>query len=160
MPKDTDAKTPAAEFAKARDYAFLLLKFRLRSEQELYQRLRGKKFSEETSRRVVDFLKEKEFLDDAEFARLWISSRIKKPLGLRRLKFELKLKGVDKETIEAQARKACRGYNEGEVVNTLAQAKFNTLKNLDPLKAKRRVFAFLVRRGFSSEAAGDALSRL
>jgi len=157
--KDTERKLPA-EFSKARDYAFLLLKFRLRSEDELYQRLRKKKFSEEASRSVVAFLKEKKFLDDAEFARLWISSRIKKPLGLRRLKFELKLKGVDKGIIEAQARKACRDYNEGEVANTLARTKMNTLKDLEPLKAKRRVFAFLMRRGFSAEAAGDALSRL
>ena len=32
---------------KAREYAFLLLKFRLRSEKEIYSRLKQKKFAEE-----------------------------------------------------------------------------------------------------------------
>jgi regulatory protein len=77
------------ELEKARAYAFLLLKFRPRSELELSQRLKRKKFSQEIVFKSIAFLKEKKFLDDDCFARNWINSRIKKPLGLRRLRKEL-----------------------------------------------------------------------
>ena len=149
-----------AQFAKARDYAFLLLKFRLRSEAELLSRLKKKKFSEETCRKVAAFLKERRFLDDEEFARSWISSRIKRPLGLRRLKRELKIKGVDGSTIEEQLRRVRRDYNEKEVIEGLVSAKMRTFKALDPLKAKKRVFGFLIRRGFSADTAFEVLNRL
>lgn len=149
-----------AEFARARDYAFLLLKFRLRSEAELIGRLKQKKFSEVVCRRVVAFLKEKRFLDDEEFARSWISSRIKRPLGLRRLKRELKAKGVDSPIIEEQLRVAARDYNEKEVIEGLVSAKLKAFKSLDPLKARKRVFGFLLRRGFSADAALEVLNRL
>ena len=68
---------------KAKAYAFLLLKFRLRSAKELEQRLKQKGFSEELSRETVNFLKDKEFIDDRVFARGWVSSRLKRPFGLR-----------------------------------------------------------------------------
>ena len=52
----------------AKEYAFLLLKFRLRSEKELAQRLRQKKFSETIIQDTLTFLKDKQFIDDQIFA--------------------------------------------------------------------------------------------
>ncbi|MFA5096766.1 MAG: regulatory protein RecX, partial [Candidatus Omnitrophota bacterium] len=75
-------------FEKAREYAFLLLKFRLRSENELVQRLRRKKIPAETIKEVISFLEEKKFIDDNVFARAWLSSRLKRPFGLRRIRQE------------------------------------------------------------------------
>ncbi|MDD5166937.1 MAG: RecX family transcriptional regulator, partial [Candidatus Omnitrophica bacterium] len=60
---------------KARAYAFLLLKYRLRSEKELGERLEGKKFDEATVKETLAFLKENDFIDDKVFARAWIDSR-------------------------------------------------------------------------------------
>ncbi len=77
---------------KARAYAFLLLKFRLRRENELLARLKQKGFSEQVSKDTVNFLKEKEFIDDRVFAKGWVASRLKRPFGLRRIKQELNLK--------------------------------------------------------------------
>jgi len=146
-------------FAKARDYAFFLLKFRLRSENELAQRLRFKKIPEETIKEVVSFLKEKKFIDDNVFANAWINSRLKKPLGLRRIKQELRQKGVDKEIIEAQTAKL-KDYSESETVLDLAKGRLNRLKGIDQVSAKRRVYAFLLRRGFSPEVVLDTLNQI
>ena len=147
------------ESERARAYAFLMLKFRLRSENELYQRLK-KKFKEPVIKQTLDFLKEKAFIDDREFARLWVTSRIKKPLGLLRLRQELRLKGVDKNIIEAQLEKIKENYSEGEVVLRIARDRFEKLKGTEPYKAKRRLFQYLSRRGFSPGTITDALSRL
>ena len=153
-----DSNTEALE--KARAYAFLLLKFRLRSRDELRRRLKQKKFKDEIIEKTLDFLQEKAFIDDSEFARSWISSRISKPLGLARIRQELKLKGVDKGIIEAQLNKIRKNYSEEEVVLGLARERFQKLKGLEPYKAKNKLFQYLARRGFSSETITDALTQL
>lgn len=146
-------------FAKARDYAFFLLKFRLRSVNELAQRLRLKKIPAETIKEVLSFLKEKRFIDDNVFAKAWVNSRLKKPFGMRRIKQELRQKGVDKEIIEAQTAKP-QGYSESQTVLDLAKGRLNKSKGIDPVSAKRRVYAYLARRGFSPEVIIDTLNQL
>ena len=146
-------------FDKVRDYAFFLLKFRLRSENELAQRLKLKKFPEEAIKEVISFLKEKKFIDDNVFAKAWINSRLRKPLGLRRIKQELRQKGVDKEIIEEQS-SGVKDYSEAETVLDLAKRRLNILKGTDQVIAKRRIYAFLLRRGFSPEIVIDTLNQL
>ena len=73
------------QLQKAKNYAFLLLKFRPRSEKEISERLKRKKFDTAVIRETILFLKEKSFVDDSYFAKVWLESRIKRPLGLRKL---------------------------------------------------------------------------
>jgi len=143
---------------KARDYAFLLLKFRLRSEKEICQRLKKKRFDEEIIRDTVSFLKDKGFIDDNLFAKTWIESRIKKPLGLRKIRQELNLKGIDKEIIDTQISEIKKDYCEQDLVKKIAKVRLSKLKDIEPRSAKRRVYAYLLRRGFSPEIIIDALS--
>lgn len=138
----------------------MLLKFRLRSERELYSRLQRKKFDKEVIERTVTFLKNKGFLDDKLFARAWIESRLKKPFGLRRLTQELKMKGIPPAIIEAQAAQLKKAYCEEEVVERLACEKFSKLRSIEPLKAKQRIYAFLLRRGFSPGIVQEKIRKL
>lgn len=147
------------DFDKAKQYAFLLLKFRLRSEKELFERLKKKKFSDEVAGQVVAFLKERKFIDDESFAKAWITSRIKRPLGIRRLKQELELKGVDRMIIRAHLEELQKKYSEKEVVSEIVKNRLDKLRKLEPEKAKRRVYSYLLRRGFSPEVVIDAISR-
>jgi len=145
---------------EARAYAFLLLKFRLRSEKELALRLRQKKFSEKVIQDTLSFLKDKQFIDDRLFAKGWVSSRLKRPFGLRRIRQELVLKGLGKEVI-AEALERIKGdYSESEVIRQLAEQRFSKLKNIEPQKAKARVYAYLIRRGFSPEITSDIVKGL
>ena len=145
---------------KALNYAFLLLKFRLRSEKELCNRLKKKKFDAEVIKNTLAFLKEKAFIDDNYFAKAWIEWRIKKPLGIRRLKEELKLKGIDKEIIDSQIQKIKETYIEEDLVSELAQKKLGLLKGIYPYKAKQRVYAYLIRRGFSPDVVIDVITQM
>ena len=142
---------------KARGYAFLLLKFRPRSENEIRQRLKNKKFNSEIIESTVSFLKDKGFIDDNYFAKTWIESRIKKPLGIRRLKAELNIKGVNKEIIDTQINEIKKSYAEEDIVGGIARDRLNKLKGIDPQKAKKRVYAYLLRRGFSPEVVMDVI---
>lgn len=137
-----------------------MLKFRLRSEREIYQRLKKKKFNEEIIKRVLAFLKEKKFINDALFTKAWLEYRIKKPLGIRRLKEELKLKGIDKGIIESGIEEITKNYCEGDIAAKIAKERLSKLKDIAPQKAKPRIFSYLLRRGFSYEAIMDALNQI
>ena len=141
-------------------YAFLLLKFRLRSEKEIRGRLVKRKIDPQIINKVVDFLKSKNFIDDQLFAKSWIRSRLKRPLGMRRLMQELKLKGVDQAIIESQIKKAQKDYSESEVVKKLADEKFRKIKGVDRYKVKQRIYRYLHYRGFSTDAIIEALRQL
>lgn len=146
--------------AKARDYAFLLLKFRLRSRKELYNRLSRKKFSQEIIEQTLNFLKDKGFIDDTIFAKDWIESRLKKPFGLRRIRQELGIKGVNKGIIDSKIEEIKNNYNETDVVRKIAEEKFSRLKDIQPEKLKKRIYDYLMRRGFSVDVVTDVINQL
>jgi len=144
----------------AKEYSFLLLKFRLRSEKELASRLRQKKFSEAIIQVTLNFLKDKQFIDDQIFAQGWVAFRLKRPFGLRRIRQELVQKGLDKEIIEVTLAQAKEDYDEGAIVRQLAEQRFCRLKGVEPLKAKARLYAYLMRRGFSLDTVRNAVGEV
>lgn len=144
---------------KAKDNSFLLLKFRPRSEKEIRQRLKQKNFSDSVIKETLDFLRGHRFVDDAGFAKAWIEYRLKKPLGIRKIKQELKIKGIAGEIIEEALSEALKDYSQEEVVSRLVQERLRRLKGVEPAKAKRRVFAWLLRRGFSPQVIIETLGQ-
>ena len=145
---------------KALEYAFLLLKYRLRSENEIRLRMKNKKFAQDVIEKTVTFLKEKRFIDDDIFAKAWVDSRIKRPLGLRRIEQELKLKGIDKEVIQAQVARVKEDYAEEDVVKGVVQSRLKRLSAKDAQGIKRKMYAYLIRRGFSPEVVYNAVAEL
>ena len=137
----------------------MLLKFRQRSEQELRERLEKKKFDKQIIEETLSFLKERSFIDDSSFAKSWIDSRIKKPLGIRRLKAELLIKGISKAIIDSCIDEIKENYPESKIVAGIVKDRLDKLKGCDPQKAKKRVYAYLLRRGFSPETVIDVLNR-
>lgn len=144
---------------KALRYAFLLLKYRLRSEDEIRQRLLRKKFELPLVEGVIVFLREKKFLDDTIFNRSWIQSRIGRSLGLRRIALELKRKGVDQDIIQAQVALVTEKYREDKTVEEIAARRMKQLVRIEPRKAKARLYQYLARRGFSPDVIIDAVHK-
>jgi len=154
------SKDKSEPLEKAKNYAFLLLKFRQRSAKEITQRLKQKNFDDSVIKETLSFLKRQGFVDDESFAKAWIDSRLKKPLGLRRIKEELRIKGIDTNIIESNLKKIKQDYLEEEVVARIAADRLSKLKGIEPQKAKRRTFAYLLRRGFSPGVILDTLARI
>lgn len=147
------------ELQQAKEYAFLLLKYRPRSEYEFYQRLKKKKIKKDIIRETVAFLKDKGFIDDVYFAKTWVESRIKKPLGLKRIYSELQTRGVEERIIDACLSEIKNDYSEEDVVPEIITRQLKRFKNIDPEKAKRRIYSYLIQRGFSAETVMQVLSR-
>lgn len=144
---------------KARRYAFLLLKYRLRSTKELGERLARKKFPADIAGQVIKSLEEKGFLDDNAFARAWIASRGQK-FGGRRITQELRQKGIAPDLVTEGLRELKERCPEEETIRRLAGAKLRKSTGLHPQTAKRRIYAYLLRRGFSPDAVIDTLNEM
>lgn len=149
------------ELERARNYAFKLFKIRPRSEEELVFRLRQKKYSAGIIEGLIKAFKSVGYLDDLSFARAWVKERINKPLGLKRLIFELRQKGIDNEIIETVFKEVKEQYPERKIIIDLIKDKFKKLlaEKLD-FKAKRKIQGYLLRRGFSPEVIMDVLEEL
>jgi regulatory protein len=82
---------------KAKEDAYRLLSFRARAEKEIADRLRQKGYEDDVITETLESLRGLGFVDDGQFASAWVSSR-GKTRGKQALAFELRQKGVDKET--------------------------------------------------------------
>jgi regulatory protein len=144
----------------AQRYAFLLLKFRPRSEKEIRERLGRKNFSESIIEKTVQFLTEKKFINDRIFAEAWIDFRISKLFGIRRIKRELHGKGIEARIIDESIVRIQKDYSEEDIVEQSARERLEKLKGIDRIKAKNRVYAYLLRRGFTSSVVLEVVNRL
>ena len=99
---------------------------------------------------AIDELKEKDFLDDKVFAKLWIGDRISlKPSGKNLIVRELRSKGLDDESINAAFNEYEGAFDEYEIARPLARRKLGQMKGVEGEKAKKKLLDFLSRRGFS-----------
>ena len=138
--------------ARAKNNAYALLRQRARSEFEIRSRLKLKGYGGEVVEYVVESLRGAGEIDDARFAKLWVESRMHlNPVGDVVLRHELKEKGVSDSIIEATLTGKAEEYDEYEVAFNMAAEQFERLKKLDRRKALKRVYDFLLRRGFKYE---------
>ena len=147
--------------ARARNNAYSLLRSRPRSEYEIRQRLRLKGYEASVIDAVVELLRRSGYIDDKKFARFWVDSRMhSNPMGEVVLKQELKEKGVRGSIIEATLEDAHKSYDEYEVAFSMAKERFNRLKKLDRRKAAKRLYDFLLRRGFKFDTVQRIVEEL
>ena len=72
---------------EARDAAFRLLGYRMRSIAEMKKRLKDKDFDEEEIGKTIHYLIDKKYLNDEEFGRAFVKEKVKnKKIGPRALK--------------------------------------------------------------------------
>ena len=146
---------------KARNNAYSLLRSRPRSEFEIRNRLKLKGYDIDIIDGVVEDLRRLGDIDDEKFARLWVESRMHcNPMGDVVLKQELKEKGVDISIIEATLAQKAKNYDEYEVAFNMASERFKQLKKLDQKKAMKRLYDFLLRRGFKYDTVNKIIGKL
>ena len=153
MEKDT-------EFIKAKDYAYRLLSYRQRSTEEIKGCLERKGFTPKTIRDTIKYLSEIDYLNDENFAKLWMRSKMQSnPLAFSLLRYQLKRKGIDRQIIEKVVSDFAGQYDEYKIARELASSRRPRYKGLEPLKVKRRLYDYLRRRGFSHEVISEAINR-
>lgn len=147
---------------KARESALNLLSFRARSANELRRRLRQKGFTDEVVDACVSQLVERGMVDDTSFAEMFVRDRVRfRPRGSRRLVQELRAKGVDSETAADAIEEVMAREDVSELdLAREAVAKWSRRSAEDPQRARRRLYGFLVRRGFGGETVRQIMEEV
>ena len=92
------------------------------------------------------------YLDDADFARTWVAARARRTVtGPARLARELRAKGVADADIGAALSALAEEWDVSEAAAAAVRRKLPSLRGVPSGVARRRLAAFLERRGFSAE---------
>ena len=147
----------------AYNYALNLLAARPYSTQTLRRKLIRKEYSaadaDEAIRRLVD----NGLLNDARYAEQYARSKILTTgASRRRLQQELHRKGIKGELATTAIANVIEqeDIDPAAVVERVARKKLAQLGDLEPLVLRRRLFAFLARRGYDLEEIKGVVSRL
>ncbi len=147
------------DVARATSAALAFLSYRPRSEREVRDRLRQKGFAPEAVEAAVARLEGWRYLDDEDFARRWVENRAAhQPRGRRLLEQELRRKGIDRETARGVLDET--EIDESAAALELARDKLRAYAGDDPTTARRKLGAFLARRGFGYDVVRPVVERL
>ncbi len=144
----------AARKLDAFDRAAAALGRRARSAHELERWLLQRGFERADVADAVARLTELGALDDSQFSRAFARSRaLSKGMSRRRLQQVLSRRGVPREMADAAIADVMdeESVDERALLEATARKKFATLRDLDADAAKRRLFGFLSRRGYSGD---------
>jgi regulatory protein len=134
------------EVEQAYERALNFLSYRPRSEAEVRRKLRKKNMEEQIVEAVVERLTRAGLLNDREFARYWVENRRQfNPRGARALRHELWEKGVPAPVIAD----VLADLDEEVTARRAAETGARRLAHLEPGDFRRRLGAYLARRGFS-----------
>jgi regulatory protein len=142
-----------SEQGKAYERALNYVMIRPRSIREMQQYARRKDWLPEDAAAIINKLLARNYLNDHNFARAWVESRkLTKNYSLRKLRLELKQKGVADDVVNEVLEQV--GYNEQSALKALVakKQKLARYKN-DPQKLMR----YLAGQGFSYDDIKTAL---
>lgn len=163
--RDVDAITQriADEAAqlKVYDRALNMLAFRARSSAELARALVQKGEDKDVVARAIERLTEQGLIDDAAFAQAFTRAKV---LGAnqskRRVQQGLRKKGVARDVGDAAIAAVFEDEHVDQrgLVEQAARKKMRSLSKLEPVVQRRRLYAFLARRGYDSDDIRAAMS--
>lgn len=154
--EDLTKLADAEDQTKSLARAYRFLSFRPHSRFELEKKLLDK-HDEKIVNQTLKKLEEYHYLDDLEFAKIWVSER-GSSRGKRALTFELAKKGVSKEICE-EVLSDINEEKEEETALRLIQKK-PKYRNIKKNEAYSKIGGFLSRRGFSYDTIKKIIKRI
>jgi len=158
---------------RLREAALHLLSYRARSRAELRQRLRKKGFAFREIDECLDDLEERGLLDDEAMAAAFVRDRLRhRPRGRGRLVSELRDRGVSPDLAARVVERVLgdSGRTEHDLAHEVVE-KWLRSQNPQALadlrrppghtrreRVRRRLYAYLARRGFRSDALRAAVA--
>ena len=158
MPENTISK---GEYQKAFNTAVRLLARRDHTSLEILQKLNQRGFSIEIIDTVLSECKRLNYIDDERTARVYIGQLARKGFGLRRIRMELKKKGLSGDRFEALLKVNASEIDEQKIAQRILQKKIKSLKKEDDDKKRSaKVYRFLYSRGFSKSVISEVVRKL
>ncbi|HWZ66155.1 MAG TPA: RecX family transcriptional regulator [Patescibacteria group bacterium] len=141
-----------SDFGKLLDRTLRFVAMRPHSKREVIDYLKRKVTELDEQDKLVNYLVERGYINDVEFAKAWVRSRNQiKPTSHRRLLLELKQKGVDQKDIDMAL--GDEPHNEERALQELITKKRRQLRYQD----SQKLMQYLARQGFGYEDIKSAL---
>lgn len=134
---------------RARKRTMHLLERMDRTEAQLGDKLRQGYYPEDVIEDAIAYVKSYHYVDDLRYAQNYVRSR-KGQKSQRKLQMELLAKGVSKQKIQQALEEEYQQENEQELILRWIEKKQYCAQEAD-LKEKRRMYQFLLRKGFQSD---------
>lgn len=149
-------------YHKYLESAVHFLSYRARSEKEVRDNLAKKKADPQMIDRVVTWLKEQRFLNDADFAKQWMESRARsKPKSLKLIVAELRQKGVTQEIIDSVvADPETELGSDKDRAEKIARKKYPKYKHLPRQELYQKLGGVLARQGFNWETIKSSIDEI
>lgn len=151
-------KTYTVEEAKRKLEQFCA--YQERCHEEVIKKLRGMNMIPQAVDAVVGHLLEHNFLNEERFARSFTRGKFRiKHWGRVRIVRELKARDVSRYNIDI-ALKEIDDAAYFKTFNTLAAKQWETIREKNILKKKKKLFDFLMRKGYESNLIYEAVQNL
>lgn len=144
----------ASDFGKAYERALMYVMLRPRSTREMHDYARRKKWTPEDTAAIIEKLIAKRYINDRAFAKSWVESRaLTKKMSLKKLRLELKQKGVADSIIADVLEES--GFNEQDALRGLIAKKRKLARYAQD---EQKLMRYLAGQGFSFDDIKSALN--
>jgi regulatory protein len=133
------------------------LSYRERSEAEIRQYLHKRQVDESLIEDITHRLLRSGLVDDRRFAQRWVENRSEfRPRGRRALSYELRQKGIPNQIID----EVVEQIDEAELAYQAALKRSEKLSQFQWPVFRKKMYAYLSRRGFSYDTAANIVNRV
>jgi regulatory protein len=149
----------ADEAVRAKNYALERLQGDTYTKTQMQECLDAEGFSRQAVRETLEYLEQFNYIRDKKYATWWVNRRRRSnPKGKQLLKQELLSKGVDENAANSVVDRI-GDEDEAAMALQLAQKQAKRYRSLQPQAARRRLYAFLRRRGFDHDLIQKTLAQ-
>lgn len=143
------------EYRRVKNYVLWLISKRSYHSEQLFKMLRERLVQEKTMQRVKQELQAAGFLNDEAWLKSFLQIQGRK-YGLPILLSKLRSKGLSAETLRSIVDNVRSPEEEHLAIRNLLEKRYRSI-DLKDYKVRRRVFAVLMRKGFSYERIQEVL---
>lgn len=142
-------------YKRARERALYIIERNLKTEYEIRQKLKEGKYPEEIIERVIEMLTKYDFINDYNYAKMYIDYKINSK-SITAIKNDLYKKHISKDIVSSILEES--QIDESELIINLLEKKYYKY-DLQDLEDKRKVINKLMYKGFKYNSIEEAINK-
>jgi regulatory protein len=157
----TDEHLAKSDYQKAMNTAVRLLTRRDHTSFEIFQKLGQRGFGGGVIDRVLAECRRLDYIDDERTARIYIGQLTRRGFGFRRIRFDLRRKGLTGERFEIILNERRAEIDEYEIARKVMLKKMKSFESVDDRqKRMNKMYRFLYSRGFEASVISEVIKKL
>ncbi len=147
-----------ANYKSAYDYSLKLLSIKDRVSNEIVNKLKQKKYNQETINMVLAKLTDLGYINDEKYVEIWLKERSILPgMSKKALYYKLLQKGINKCLLNDKFSEI--EIDESSTAFLAAQKKLNEIKG-DKKAVKNKLYMYLKRKGYNDEICYNTIRKV